>query len=215
MKRSAFNQMLINIYDEATEDDRITQIDTMTKIDYSPLDMREDEVSFDELVFQSTEPTVGFKGKYAFLSNMAYAPFEMKGHWFLTAEHAFHFWKCKYAEDAKRFEAGNPDCIQNPYDARREGRKVEMRDNWKDIRVRVMTAIVRAKFEQNEYLMEKLKATPGALCEYNEWGDAFWGKTKKDGRWVGENHLGIILSQIRDEAIVDDWMEEEDININF
>lgn len=195
MKKSRFDNMLRENYDILTTDERITNINTLDRPVYSPLDMREDEISPEELIFLATPTTVGFRGKYAFLSNMAYTPFEMKGHWFLTAEHAFHFWKCKYADEAKLFDAENPDSIQNPYEAKRMGRKVVMRDNWKDIRVKVMEAVVRAKFEQNEHLIKKLIEMDGTICEDNNWNDRFWGKVNGEG----ENHLGQILTKIRDE----------------
>lgn len=215
MKKSAFRQMLNDEYDVITEDERITQIDTMTKVNYSPLDMRDDEISFNELAELCSEPTVGFRGKYAFLSNMAYSPFEMNGHWFLTAEHAFHFWKCKYADDAWKFDASNPNCVKNPYEARKLGRSIVMRDGWNDIRLRVMEAIVHAKFSQNEYLMDKLAEIRGEICEYNDWGDTFWGKSKVNGKWVGENHLGKILTKLVDEYQTEEWLEEADIQICF
>lgn len=194
MTMEQFKKVLADEYDEIIEDDRITQINTMEKPSYTPLEMREDEISFAELVYQATEVPMGFRGRYAFLSNMAYSPFEMNGHWFLTAENAFHFWKCKYREDAMRFEAGNPASINDPYEAKKAGRKVVMRDNWNDIRVRVMEAVVEAKFSQNENLAKRLLATEGIdLCENNTWNDTFWGKCNG----VGENHLGKILCKVR------------------
>lgn len=194
MTKEQLKKVIADEYDEIVVDDQITQINTMEKPDYTPLEMRDDEVSISELIFQATEVPMGFRGRYAFLSNMAYAPFEMNGHWFLTAEHAFHFWKCKYREDAIRFEAGNPSSINDPYEAKKVGRKVVMRDNWKDIRIRVMEAIIEAKFTQNEYLASRLLATEGIdLCENNNWGDTFWGKC--NGK--GENHLGKILCKVR------------------
>lgn len=195
------------------EEEYTTNINTFVKPEYSMLEMRDDSglESFDELCGYSKKLEMGFKGKNYFLSNMAYAPFELKGHWFLTAEHAFHFWKCKYAKDAKRFEAGNPESIESAYAARQEGRNVIPRDNWAEVRVNVMKAVLEAKFSQNEELKDKLIRTEaGTLCEYNNWGDEFWGKAlNKKGKYVGQNQLGVLLSELRDRYIEEKEAEEQ------
>jgi predicted NAD-dependent protein-ADP-ribosyltransferase YbiA (DUF1768 family) len=62
-----------------------------------------------------------------------------------------------------------------------------------------MQEVVRAKFEQNKSLMDKLHATGDAvLIEGNCWHDNFWGNDPMDPE-PGQNMLGKILMQIRDE----------------
>jgi hypothetical protein len=59
-----------------------------------------------------------------------------------------------------------------------------------------MGEIVRAKFEQNPNLAEKLLSTQDAyLEEGNTWGDRTWGTVNG----AGANHLGRILMEIRNE----------------
>ena len=61
-----------------------------------------------------------------------------------------------------------------------------------------MTGIVRDKFTRNPELKRLLLATGDAvLIEGNTWGDRFWGVDKRTGK--GENHLGLILMDIREE----------------
>ena len=63
-----------------------------------------------------------------------------------------------------------------------------------------MKEIVTAKFEQNELLRQRLKETGTAyLIEGNTWGDTFWGKVDSKG----ENHLGLILMDVREELCHD------------
>jgi predicted NAD-dependent protein-ADP-ribosyltransferase YbiA (DUF1768 family) len=62
-----------------------------------------------------------------------------------------------------------------------------------------MLKLVRRKFK-NSKLREQLLATGGQeLLEGNWWGDTWWGVDIDTGK--GENHLGKILMQIRNELI--------------
>jgi len=64
-----------------------------------------------------------------------------------------------------------------------------IRDNFHDIKVDVMTAIVSMKFDQNKVLAEKLLAEEGLIEERNCWNDRFWGTVEG----TGLDHLGRIL----------------------
>ena len=59
-----------------------------------------------------------------------------------------------------------------------------------------MHDIVYAKFSQNPILRQKLINTQDMiLIENNTWNDTFWGVCNG----VGENHLGKILMEVREE----------------
>lgn len=59
-----------------------------------------------------------------------------------------------------------------------------------------MYEIVKAKFLQNKEIKEKLLLTGNEeLIEGNTWGDRIWGTVNG----VGENRLGKILMQVREE----------------
>lgn len=131
-----------------------------------------------------------FRGEYYFLSNFFNAPVEYDGISYLNNEAAFQAQKTKTREERYAFSSLDPSA------AKRRGRRVDLRDGWDNIRIAIMKDIVKAKFSQNEELAEKLLATGNeCLIEGNTWGDRFWGKVNG----VGENHLGQILMQIRDE----------------
>ena len=58
--------------------------------------------------------------------------------------------------------------------------------------------IVRAKVTQNQDMKQQLLATGNLVLEEgNGWHDTFWGVDLKTGE--GENHLGRILMQVREE----------------
>lgn len=131
-----------------------------------------------------------FRGKYYFLSNFFDAPVTYDGITYKNNEAAFQAQKTKTRRERHAFSNITAS------DAKRLGRRVDLRSDWNDVRILYMTEIVRAKFTQNEDLKRKLLDTENEyLIEGNTWGDRFWGKVNG----VGDNHLGQILMQIRDE----------------
>ena len=129
-----------------------------------------------------------FRGVYFFLSNFYEAPVTYEGLTYQSSEAAFQAQKCADPKDREAFTA------MNPSEAKKAGHTVTLRKDWEDVKISVMTDIVRAKFEQNPVLAERLIATKDAyLEEGNDWGDRVWGTV--DGE--GANNLGIILMDTR------------------
>lgn len=138
------------------------------------------------------ETISSFRGKHAFLSNFSNYPARFEGADYPTAENAFQAAKTLNPVVRERFTEITPS------EAKRLGRSVPLRQDWNRIRISVMTGIVRDKFTRNPELKRLLLATGDAvLIEGNTWGDRFWGVDERTGK--GENHLGLILMDIRDE----------------
>lgn len=130
-----------------------------------------------------------FRGEYDFLSNFYEATLAYEGIAYENSEAAFQAQKCKNHQDKLQFATLNPSA------AKRLGRRVDLRDDWEDVKFDIMKGVVTAKFEQNEDLAERLLATGDAyLEEGNTWGDRTWGTVKG----VGKNYLGKILMGVRD-----------------
>ncbi len=143
-----------------------------------------------------TAPTasaiVEFSGANRFLSNFWPAPLDYDGIRYPTAEHAYQAAKTLDLEARARIAA-----LPTAADAKREGKKVEMRPDWDQVKDQVMLDIVRAKFQQNPELAAKLRATGSVdLVEGNTWGDTYWGVSGG----VGRNQLGKTLMTVRGEA---------------
>lgn len=130
--------------------------------------------------------------EFRFLSNFHVAPFSVGAAVYQTVEHYYQASKATNMDDFRHVMAA-----QHPADAMRRGRTIQVPTAWEHMKIEVMTRAVRMKFEQNKDLTEMLLATEGfELVEYAPWGDTFWGVGKD---YVGQNNLGKILMQVRDE----------------
>ena len=129
---------------------------------------------------------------YQFLSNFYISPCEYEGIVYNNSECAFQAAKSTSLDVRKEF------IDMKPGKAKRYGRKIELRDDviWDDVKDGIMLEVVRSKFNMNKDLADKLLSTGDAeIIEGNNWGDVYWGQV--DG--VGDNVLGKILMQVRDE----------------
>jgi len=133
-----------------------------------------------------------FHGEYRFLSNFFAAPVAMYGLLYPTTEHAFQAAKSLDPNERERIR-----LTKTPGQAKRMGRSVTLRPDWNEFRLIAMRELLRRKFAI-PYLREHLVAThPQTLVEGNTWGDRFWGVCDRKG----ENHLGRLLVEIREELM--------------
>lgn len=144
-----------------------------------------------KLTVDEEGPITSFKGEYAFLSNFYPCPVGLGWNTFQNAEAAFQ--SCKSADLADTTQFVNMTGQQ----AKRVGRKVELRPDWEYIKDNVMECVVSCKFNQNGDLRDKLLATGNReLIEGNTWNDTYWGVC--NGK--GQNKLGKILMKVRDDC---------------
>lgn len=131
-----------------------------------------------------------FRDEYFFLSNFYPVEIKLDGIVYPNAETAFQAQKTLDVEERRKFS-----MLKNPFQAKRLGRKVKLRDDWEEVKLDIMTEVVSQKFLQHPHLIEMLLQTGDEeLIEGNKWGDRFWGVCKGKGK----NHLGKILMKIRD-----------------
>ncbi len=135
-----------------------------------------------------------FRGEYFFLSNFYPFVMEYNGLFFNTVEAAFQSQKTTDPNKMVKFAS-----IIDPNEAKRLGRKVELRPDWEGVKLQIMHKILKIKFS-DPILKEKLNDTGiEELIEGNTWGDRYWGAVLKDGKWEGQNWLGRLLMQIRQQ----------------
>lgn len=132
-----------------------------------------------------------FSGNYRFLSNFfrPTANVILDGVEYSSVEHAYQAAKTTNTDDRKQFQFGTPS------EAKRMGRGLSLRSDWETVKESVMLDLLRQKFIGTD-LEVSLRATGDAeLVEGNYWQDTYWGVC--DG--VGQNRLGVLLMQVRDE----------------
>ena len=141
------------------------------------------------------EDIMSFSGEYRFLSNFYPAKVIYEGVEYRTSEHAY-----QAAKSLNRVVRASIQKIQKPGKAKEEGQLIKARPDWDKVKVKIMTEILLSKFSDPK-LMEMLVATrPAILIEGNTWHDNFWGSCfcEKCSSIKGQNHLGIILYNIRE-----------------
>ena len=133
----------------------------------------------------------GFRDDFRFLSNFFPSPIEFDRILFPTVEHAYQAAKSDDRADRKMIAA-----LPSPGSAKRAGGKLVLREGWNEHKVDVMAELLRLKFTNHPDLRDLLLATGEcSLVEANTWGDKYWGVCGG----AGENHLGRLLMQVREE----------------
>lgn len=136
-----------------------------------------------------------FIGEYRFLSNFFVSPLVYDGRIWKSAEHAYQAAKTDNAVSQHEIWKA-----ETPSRAKYIGRHVTLRAGWDRQRVSVMKEILAAKFRRGGELGRRLIAThPKILIDGNQWGDRFWGAVRVGQDWQGENWLGKLLMDRRQE----------------
>lgn len=139
-----------------------------------------------------------FDKEYSFLSNFYPTLVDYEGLVYGSSEAAFQAAKTLDHELRAEF------TVLNPSEAKRFGRTLDLRPDWEQVKTKVMTDIVRSKFNSNPEIAEKLIETnPEYLEEGNHWHDNIWGNCscKRCKDIPGANKLGKILMQVRAELM--------------
>lgn len=129
-----------------------------------------------------------FDGDYKFLSNFYPVEVMYENIVYPSVEHAYQAAKTDDLETRLRIRN-----LATAGQAKREGGKVKLKQDWHLLKRRIMEELLIQKFKHPE-LRAMLMATEGYdLVEGNYWGDTYWGIY--NGK--GHNYLGKILMSIR------------------
>ena len=144
-----------------------------------------------------------FSEKHFFLSNFYNVYVEYDGMIYCSTEAAFQ--AAKTMDMAERARIAR----LSPSDAKRAGRRLQLRPDWESVKDSVMYDVCFAKFTTNDSfrLRERLLETEDEeLIEGNTWHDNYWGNCTCDKckDIPGRNQLGKTLMRIRDELRSED-----------
>ena len=145
--------------------------------------------------------------EYGFLSNWYKSKFVIDDFEYLHVEQYIMAQKAKMFHDSANYTAILR--ATEPWECKDLGRKVTPYDNkkWSENRYEIAKTAVRAKFEQNDELKQKLLATGNAILAEASPKDDVWGigidaatAAKTDIKeWPGQGILGMILMEVRAE----------------
>lgn len=140
------------------------------------------------------EDIYGFQKEYRWLSNfyILKEPIDIFGCKFYTTENLYQAFKCAKEDDFI--------CMSNitPAQAKRLGKRVELNPEFESNKLSIMKNILSVKFN-HQYFKNKLILTGKCYIEEtNTWGDTFWGVCNG----YGQNNLGKIIMEIRDELVL-------------
>lgn len=158
------------------------------------------------------EPVFFFSGNPALnetkmFSNMHEAPVQIDGVTFPTVEHYFQWSKAKMFGDAdiqnKIMKTASPKSVKA------YGKKVKNFDAeaWDEKKDSIMRTAVKAKLMQHPDILKKLRETGTRPIAEADPRGKYWGigtsadtsKAKDVSRWPGQNKMGKILMELRDE----------------
>lgn len=133
-----------------------------------------------------------FRRPHGFLSNFAPAHIVLgSGAVAHSVEHAFQAAKCCYEDAAAEILAA-----PTPQDAKRLGRRAQLRTDWEAVKLPIMRDLLERKFTPGTAYSDQLLATGDSLLiEGNTWGDTYWGMVGGEG----DNWLGHLLMARRAE----------------
>ena len=141
------------------------------------------------------------KGPNGWLSNMYPHTVLWNGRLYQTAEHLF---QCMRYPDFPGIQA-EINMQASPVMAKGAAKKYrKLHPSTKENDLQLMKMVVRLKAIQNPEIIRKLVFSEGEIIEdsTNRPGGTgvFWGAAQDtDGNWVGENHLGRIWMELRDD----------------
>ena len=121
---------------------------------------------------------------------------EFEGDIYRTLEHAYQAAKTHDPDERRKIREE-----ERTGKAKQMGKRVTMREDWEQIKVKVMRELLKKKFENPQFRKLLLDTYPHELIEGNNWGDTYWGKCNGHGK----NMLGTLLMQIRSELRGEGW----------
>ena len=141
------------------------------------------------------------------LSNFEKCYIKYRGHLFATTEQAFMWEKAIFFNDHE--SASKILKEENPAKAKKLGREVKNFDDskWSEVCYEIMYKINYEKYSQNTRLKNILLNTRDKILVETNFRDTRWGiglsadndRVLDESQWQGENLLGKVLMEVRQE----------------
>lgn len=133
-----------------------------------------------------------FRDDTRWLSNFTKCKIEINGVIYPSVENAYMSMKSRDKEWKKR-------CVTlSPAQSKVEANKIQLRENWDEVRIQAMNHCLKQKFNQEPFKSKLIATGNENIQEGNVWNDTFWGIDLTQTPNVGENHLGRLIMNIRE-----------------
>lgn len=134
---------------------------------------------------------------YFFLSNFYPSSVTYEGLTFSSVEHAYQAAKSEDLAVRKLVQSCTSAAA-----AKKQGRAIQLREDWDDIKFHIMEQLVNQKFSDSLKAVMLVETGDVGLIEGNYWHDLIWGQCHcSRHNWKGTNLLGIILMNKRKSLI--------------
>lgn len=136
-----------------------------------------------------------FRGKYYFLSNFYLVDIYYEDINYISIEHAY-----QAAKTLNRNDRLIISHLKTAGMAKNYGRtSIKLRPDWEDIKFSVMKVLIQTKFQFLNLANALLATADSVLIEGNDWHDSVFGECYCGKCGPGQNMLGKLLMQVRDE----------------
>jgi ribA/ribD-fused uncharacterized protein len=162
--------------------------------------------------YAKDEAIVGFSGEWEALLPVHKCSVFMKGDSlsYPSFEHALHASKFLHADDRNSIRELSEIVDVKRFVSRNKNDTSKLRPNWAEHGLAIAKSLLRDKFMRNRALKITLMKTGHKKLIYqNDFNDQYWGVTPAG---KGQNHLGLLLQQIRREIDygedIDHWIQD-------
>jgi len=139
-----------------------------------------------------------YNGPQSVFSNFYPSAVTIDGKDFATVEHYWQYSKVVGVDDEVAEKIRTAETIQKAHLAGAYAAKI--RDDWDEVKAQVLKVALVVKFDQHPALKVQLLATAGKQL-VNIDSDKWAGISESDGIQTGNNNVGKILTEVRDEFI--------------
>ncbi len=138
-----------------------------------------------------------FKGEYSWLSNFEPVKITLAGVEYASVEHAYM--SAKSDNKAWKLFCVNPKNSAGKI--KKESYTVKLVEDWNTKKFTVMKMCLTQKYNQELFKSKLIETENQNIQEGNYHGDVVWGIDLKTSTNIGENHLGRMIMEIRQQLI--------------
>ncbi len=170
------------------------------------------------MTVETLEPIRSFRGPFAWASNFWPVEVVWNGHICRSVEHGYQAAKSLDLDVQRYIVSSTTASVAKrrgrlilPADQVAPGYPYIRRPDWLTVNRAIMLDLVRQKFAHDALGSFLVETHPRPIIEENTWHDNFWGRCVcngcdawrrlKEEDYMGLNHLGLILMQVRTELI--------------